>query len=66
MSPPDEAQAEEFKITYDPEYWGTDARIYGTFGKGDLQGHMSMETPIYPVYFVLNFIFDTLENRGPL
>lgn len=42
LSPPDEAQAEEFKIAYNPEYWGTEAKIYGTFGKGNLRGVMSM------------------------
>lgn len=42
LSPPDEAQAEEFNIAYNPEYWGAEAKIYGTFGKGDLQGVMSM------------------------
>ncbi|KAK2763108.1 hypothetical protein FQN54_009742 [Arachnomyces sp. PD_36] len=42
LSPPDEAQAEEFNIAYDPEYWGTDARIYGTFGRGNLGGVMKV------------------------
>ncbi|KAK2803295.1 hypothetical protein FQN51_003713 [Onygenales sp. PD_10] len=42
FSPPDEAQAEEFSIAYDPEFWGSSAKIFGSFGHGNLRGVMKL------------------------
>ncbi|PGH12688.1 hypothetical protein AJ80_06634 [Polytolypa hystricis UAMH7299] len=42
LTPPDPAQAEEFNITYDAKYWGTESKIYATFGEGYLGGVMKV------------------------
>ncbi|PGG98606.1 hypothetical protein AJ79_08810 [Helicocarpus griseus UAMH5409] len=42
FSPPDEEQAKEFNIKYDPEFWGTSANIWGSFGHGNLRGVMKL------------------------
>jgi hypothetical protein len=64
LSPPDPAQAAEFNITYDTSYWGTENKIYGTFGKGNLRGMSSEDRP-YPskeLFVLLTFT----QSRGSL